>query len=102
MELTLDLVYNAQLVIKKVTGTYPHTDNCYECEVIYEAEPARNFTAQYVPMPVLDMWKLLQIIKDNVQGKHIVQLIDTFNRYGEHMYKEASDVSAEDAAKTDI
>lgn len=102
MELTLDLVYNAQLVIKKVTGTYPHTDNCYECEVIYEAEPARNFTAQYVPMPVFDMWKLLQIIKDNVQGKHIVQLIDTFNRYGEHKYQEASDVAAEDAAGADI
>ncbi len=102
MELTLDLVYNAQLVIKKVTGTYPHTDNCYECEVIYEAEPARNFTAQFIPMPVFDMWKLLQIIQDDVHRNRLVQLVDTFNRYGEHMYQEASDVAAEDAAGADI
>jgi len=78
MNLSVDLVYNAELKIKRVSGTYPQTDNCYECEVSYVKDPTRNFTAQFVPQPIYDAWKLLQSLTvADIRSSNI-----KLNRYG--------------------
>lgn len=89
MELTLDLVFKKLLRKTGVTGTYPQTDNCYSCEVIDIDTGKVEFTADYIPIPVFDMWVYLSSNKKRFTKIDILDIIRPFNDYGEWKYREA-------------
>jgi hypothetical protein len=89
MELSLNLVYNKKLITLGTTGTFPQDNNCYRCEVIDIETDTVDYIADYVPIPVYDMWIYLSSNKNRFTKIDMLNIIRPFNDYGDWKYLEA-------------
>jgi hypothetical protein len=102
MELSLDLILNKKLEKIGITGTYPHDNNCYKCDVINIENDEVLFTANYVPIPVFDMWVYLSSNKNRLTKIDILNIIRPFNDYGDWKYDEGVDSEIMNNAGEDL
>lgn len=87
MEISLKLVYDANIKMLGVTGTYPSKDNCYK--VLIETKEA-SWEDHYVPKPVYDMLVKLKKIKGKLSRGEMKKLIDIFNEWGDWKYEQGA------------
>jgi hypothetical protein len=104
MELSLDLIYKYKLNKVKTSGTWPQTDNCYVVDVYNRETNGYEYTMNYCPKPLFEMWKAMQVLKTtyNIKKTDMLPLIRSFNDWGECNYDEAKFHASMDDAGEDL
>jgi hypothetical protein len=92
MELSLELIFSKNLKKVGTSGTWPQTDNCYTVDIYNKETNEYEFTAQYCPKPVYEMWEQLTVMqkKYSFDKTELLPLIRAFNDIGDWNYTEAS------------
>lgn len=102
-----------KLINQGVTGSYPHTDNCYNVKVI-DTSNNTSYDIMFFDKAEYELIKKIKEIYDLLPMQHFARkkvkliddtlgtLVDLIEAYGDSKYTEASDSAAMDAAGEDI
>jgi hypothetical protein len=94
MELSLELLWNKRLKKVGTSGTYPSTDNCYVVDVYDRETNELEYTMNYCPKPVFEMWEAMRVLISNKYGvskTDMLPLLRSINDLSEWKYNEGVD-----------
>lgn len=84
--------------LNKVTGTYPHKDNCFEAKIYPNGPDSNAYIDSFLPKA---QFKLAEQMKNTLTKKQIDALIPLLEDMWDEAYQTAVDVCEIDAAESD-
>jgi hypothetical protein len=104
MELSLELLWNKRLKKIATSGIYPQKDNCYVVDVYDRETNGYEYTMNYCPKPLFEMWEAMRVLisKYKVSKTDMLPLIRGFNDWGDCKYDDAHFDASMDNSEGDL